>query len=106
MKKSVVKGAIVGGSIALIAWVLAFIAISVPSLGFLGVVSALILLPVELIFYLPSGLLGELFWRYPSLQVIGPYAAVVFCIACYVAIGALVGYLVGKMKEKKTKQMP
>jgi len=104
MKKSVVKGAIVGGSTALFAWILSLIAMSVSALEFLVVVSAFILLPVEMIFCFPIGLLGELFWRHSSLQIIGPYVAVVFSIACYVAIGVFVGYLIGKTKERKIKQ--
>ncbi len=107
LKKGVVKGALIGGLVALVAWILAFIGLTVPALEFLAVAAGFILLPFELIFGSLIGilgeLLGELFWRYPALQPIGPIVAALFTVVAYAAIGALIGYLVDRSSEKKAK---
>ncbi|HDP70000.1 MAG TPA: hypothetical protein ENN38_04225 [Actinobacteria bacterium] len=100
MKQSVTKGAIIGGSVVLFTWVLSLIAFSVPFLGFLSFVSLAIWLPFEIIILIPmSHVFGGVLEKYPGTQFSVLFLQIIF----YAAIGALVGFLAGKTKEKKAR---
>ncbi len=86
----------------MVAWILVSFGVSIPALEFLAVAASFILLPFELIFYLLISILGADAVSHP----VASYFFLIFPIVAYAAIGALIGYLVGRSREKKAKLLP